>query len=78
MKILIDSLIMSMHDILKVVFLTLLVWLIFAIFGISLFKDQLGYCEFPTNFNIGKLQCSELGLRWTNYYHNFDNIFEAM
>ena len=44
MKLMMDALIMSLYDILKVVFVMLLVWFIFAIFGITLYRKKLGYC----------------------------------
>jgi hypothetical protein len=52
----------------------MLVWLIFAIFGVILYKGKLGYCGEPINFGVGKEDCLHEGEEWKIYPYNFEDI----
>ena len=54
----------SMNEISTSLFLVIIMILIFAIFGIEIFRNRFGYCEFPLNFGINENQV----------YKNFKNI----
>ena len=56
----------------------MLVWLIFAIFGVILYKGKLGYCQTSMNFGISKIKCLEDGEHWIVFVHNFENILQAI
>lgn len=50
--------------------------MIFAMLGVSLFRDRFGYCENPLNFNVSLRDCKKS--KWIIYNFNFDNILNAM
>lgn len=50
-------------------------WLIFGIFGMTLFSGKFGFCEEITNFGVGKHECEG---EWKIYPFNFDTIFNSM
>ena len=54
MKILVTTLLSSFSDLMNVVVVMLLIWLIFAILGINLLKNKLGYCNIDNYYNIGR------------------------
>jgi hypothetical protein len=41
----------------NIFFYLLSVWFGYAVAGIVIYKDKLGYCETPNNFNINYDQC---------------------
>ncbi|CAD8206266.1 unnamed protein product [Paramecium pentaurelia] len=68
----------SIVDLMNILFVQIMVWLIFAIFGVMLYKDKMSYCEYPLNFGINKQECIEQGQEWINNLYNFDNMGNAM
>lgn len=68
----------------------ILIWVMFAILGMNLLSDKLGYCKgSPTiygygqdrvyiSFNIKAFQCITEGYEWSRRDTNFDNIFHGM
>lgn len=44
----------SLGDILKIFYVILLFWFVFAIFGMAIYKDRLGYCNNYFNYGVGK------------------------
>lgn len=44
----------SLSDILNISFVLLIFWFVFGIFGITLYKGKMGFCEHELNFGIGK------------------------
>jgi len=51
----------------------------FAILGISLIGDRMGYCKGAVSiFNINETLCGQMGLNWKIYDTNFDNFLNAM
>lgn len=65
----------SLGDILKIFYVILLFWFVFAIFGMAIYKNRLGYCDNYFNYGVGRKDCQG---EWKTYPHNFDNIIEAM
>ena len=47
MKLVVTALLESVSGIMNVLIVLILVWMMFAILGINLFKDKLHYCKFP-------------------------------
>ncbi|CAD8124288.1 unnamed protein product [Paramecium sonneborni] len=68
----------SLVDLMNILFVQIMVWLIFAIFGVMLYKDKMSYCQHPLNFGINKQKCLEQGEEWINNLYNFDNMGNAM
>lgn len=76
MKIVLKSLINSILSSFNVIAVISIIWLIFGILGVSLFKGKLYYCS---NREINNMQdCHEAGYSWVNNIYNYDNIFEAL
>lgn len=67
-----------MADLINILFVQIMVWLIFAIFGVIIYRKKMGYCEEPLNYGINHEQCEEEGKEWINNLYNFDNIANAM
>lgn len=72
MRIVVKALFESIVAILNVVIVLLIVWLIFAIVGVSLFSGKFYSCENP-RFNTRE-ECELYGLNWKNADANFDNV----
>ncbi|CAD8119651.1 unnamed protein product [Paramecium sonneborni] len=68
----------SLVDLMNILFVQIMVWLIFAIFGVMLYKDKMSYCQHPLNFGINKQECLEQGEQWINNLYNFDDMGNAM
>lgn len=73
-----DALALSMTDIINVVVVLLGVWLMFAIFGMTLYKNQFTYCDDMMNFDVSERMCHNSNGTWINYKHNYDNITQAL
>jgi hypothetical protein len=73
-----------MAGIANVLVLIGVVWLMFAILGISLFSDRLLYCnavspQDPRVFLYKSLKaCQEAGGRFVSYPYNYDTVSDAM
>ncbi|CAG9334678.1 unnamed protein product [Blepharisma stoltei] len=76
MKIVITALLESMISVFNVTCVMLIVWLIFAILGVSLFGGKLYTCDNP-NIHTEK-ECLIYGHSWVSYDINYDNVIEAM
>ena len=76
MKIAVSALIDSMIAICNVLIVIFIVWLVFAILGVSLLAGKMHYCE---NGSIEARDTCELsGFNWKNMDYNFDNVPQAM
>jgi hypothetical protein len=73
-----DALIKSVWGIMNVIFVMVMVWLIFAIFGITLYSGRMGYCEHRMAFHVSQAACIREGRVWETFPHNFENIIEAL
>lgn len=76
MKIVVTALLDSMFEILNVLVVILVIWVMFAILGVSLLSGKLYQCS---NQNIETMEeCALQGFEWVNTPANFDNVGEAM
>jgi hypothetical protein len=76
MKLVVTALLESIAAILNVAIVVLIIWLIFAILGMSLFSGKFHYCTNPALTT--KTECEDYGHSWLNYSSNFDNTYEAI
>jgi len=76
MKLVVTALLESVAAIMNVAIVVLIVWLIFAILGMSLFLGKFHYCSHSALKT--KSDCEDYGHTWRNYDSNFDNTFEAI
>ena len=56
MRRVLNSIIFSLGGLVKVFFIVFMVWLMFSIAGVKLFRNKFGYCETPENFGISLKQ----------------------
>ncbi|KAL4477710.1 hypothetical protein ABPG74_002860 [Tetrahymena malaccensis] len=84
MKLIVTTLLESIVGILNMLLVIFLVWLMFAILGVSLMGGKLQYCNFPNNginYNVylyNPSQCQKVGGSWQTYDLNFDNVPAAL
>ena len=76
MKIAVSALIDSMIAICNVLVVIFIVWLVFAILGVSLLAGKMHYCE--EGSIEAKDTCELSGYNWKNMDYNFDNVPQAM
>lgn len=76
MKIVVTALIESVFTMANIMVVILLIWLVFAILGVSFFAGKMYHC---TDLSITtRSTCEKMGMEWVNSDSNFDNVFEAM
>ena len=76
MRVVVKALFQSILALLNVMIVILIIWLLFAILGVSLFGGKFYSCEnraLETQF-----ECEEYGYTWVKAYANFDNVLESM
>lgn len=76
MKIVVKALLESIVAIINVVVVCMIVWLMFAILGVSLFGGKLYSCK--NSLITTKDVCISQGYVWSSKYPNYDNIINAM
>lgn len=76
MKLVVSSLLESIVALLNVGVVLLIVWVMFAILGVSLFGGKFYSCEL--NDIDTRDKCEQFGYEWKNNPSNFDNLIEAM
>lgn len=76
MKIVVVALFDSLIAIFNVIVVLLIVWLMFAILGVSLLAGKLYSCQNP-NYTV-KADCINSGYDWESIYPNYDNILNAI
>lgn len=76
MKVVVTALIESLAAILNVTVVLIIIWVMFAILGISLFGGKLYHCSNP--FFTDDISCIQAGSEWKTEMPNFDNIINAM
>ena len=76
MKIVVIALLESVGAIVNTIIVILLVWLMFAILGVSLFSGKFYSCSVH-GFD-SKDACEDAGHTWENADSNFDNLYEAI
>ena len=68
----------SVGSIINVSFVVMLIWVMFAIYGMNTYMGMFFYCsEDPYGLNT-KWVCERAGGEWLRYDANFDNIGQAM
>jgi hypothetical protein len=76
MRQVVSALLESLVAIMNVGIVLVILWIIFAILGVSLFSGKFYACEVES---IGdQAECEAYGYEWKNADYNFDNIFQAM
>ena len=76
MKVIVKALLESIVAIINVVIVCMIIWLMFAILGVSLFGGKLYQCS---NKDIKSMSlCESSGFDWEAMYPNYDNIISAM
>lgn len=87
MKIVVTALMESAPAVINVLIVVLLIWLMFAILGISFMQGRLYRCVFPETmevdddyiYQVDMDACNDIeGASWERYNLNFDNIFTGM
>lgn len=78
LRLIVTALFESVGSIFNVSIVIIVVWLMFAIFGINSYKGQFFYCSKDKYFYHLKQTCEEAGGVWERWDSNFDNILEAM
>jgi hypothetical protein len=68
----------SLRDIWNVLVVLLMVWLVFGVFGVTLYGGQFGFCEHKMSFRVNRDSCLESNRSWVEFKHNFNNITEAI
>lgn len=75
LKVVVIALFESVGAMFNVIIVVLLIWLMFAILGMSLLQNRMGYCDVENYYGINREECET---RWLTYDTNFDNISSAM
>ena len=78
LRLIVAALFSSTGAIINVSVVVLVVWLMFAIFGINTYKGQFFYCSEERYFYHLKQTCEEAGYTWQAWDSNFDDILNAM
>lgn len=74
----VNSLLGSFGAIANVLIVIFIVFLMWAILGVSLLAGKLGRCSSETWENISKAECLAQGFKWKIANFNFENTFEGM
>ena len=78
LKIVVHALLHSLVAIMNVAIVVFFVWLMFAIFGVSVLGGKFQKCsELPYEYSTPEA-CIQAGHRWTKHSSNFDNVINAM
>ena len=78
LKMIINALLNSLVSIANVLIVIAVVYLIFAIIGVNLFKGKFFYCSLDTYKLHNPVDCELNSGLWLKYDFNFDNAITAM
>jgi len=78
LRIVVNALLGSLSGLFNVLIIVFIIWIMFSILGIFLFKQRLGYCKIKNYFEVSKMECLARGHEWAQRNHNFNNIFNGM
>ena len=78
MKLVVVALFESVGGIINVMIVVMIVWLMFAILGVSLFQGKSFYCSIDTYKIKTKEPCLQAGGKWEKHNSNFDDVGSAM
>ena len=62
-----QALLLSLRDIVKILVVMCMVTLIFSNMGIILYKNKFTFCEEIVNFEVSKEECGYENKSWINY-----------
>ena len=74
LKKIVVTLLESIESIVNISVILLVVWLIFAILGISFFNGKLFHCSINPYDNVTKELCDYARGYWSTFNNNFDNV----
>eukprot|EP01012_Entosiphon_sulcatum_P008171 TRINITY_DN14339_c0_g1_i2.p1 TRINITY_DN14339_c0_g1~~TRINITY_DN14339_c0_g1_i2.p1 ORF type:complete len:1845 (-),score=307.13 TRINITY_DN14339_c0_g1_i2:77-5611(-) len=75
-RVLLAALFMAMPLIANVLLVCTMVWIVFAVFGVQLFKGQFFYCD-DLSYK-GRSECLAAGQQWAHWQFHFDNSAQAL
>ena len=78
MRLIVGALIESVGSIVNVLIVVAVVYLIFAIVGVSFFSGGFYFCSIMPYELHNEKQCLKVGGEWLNRDHNFDDVKAAM
>ena len=78
LKMIVAALFESIGSIVNVSFIVMIVWLMFAIYGMNTFMGSFFYCSVDKYTNNTKWVCEAAGGEWKRWDSNFDDIGQAM
>jgi hypothetical protein len=78
MKTIVMALIESIGAIINVMIVVMIVWLMFAILGVSFFGGKFFHCTVNKYHTKNERICINEGGEWVRYSSNFDNVAQAM
>jgi len=78
MKLIVTALLESVGHIINVLFVVGMIFLIFAIMGVSFFAGKFYYCNISRFDLHTRTSCEFAGGTWDKWDHNFDDVSEAM
>ncbi len=78
LKTIVICLLESVGHIFNVVIVVCIVWLMFAILGVSLFGGKFFYCSVDIYQMQTEIECEKNRGTWQAYDYNFDNTLNAM
>ena len=78
LKMIVAALFESVGSIINVSFVVLIIWLMFAIYGMNTYMGMFWYCTKDKYTLNTPWVCEKAGGEWVRFDSNFDNIGEAM
>ena len=78
MKLIVVALLTSLGPIFNVAVVVVIVFLMFAIFGVNIMGGRFQYCTIDTFIVDNKIECDLLKGKWLTYDSNFDSVPNAM
>eukprot|EP00736_Rhodelphis_marinus_P006678 Rmarinus@m.195 len=82
LRMVLSAILKTIPPLVNVLLLSALIWLIFGILGVELWKGKLYYCEsddpdIDARYEYDRDECEAAGFEWTRPIWGFDHIFEA-
>ena len=74
LKMIVAALFESVGSIINVSFVVLIIWLMFAIYGMNTYMGMFFYCSVDKYKNYSEWICADAGGEWKRFDSNFDNI----
>ena len=74
LKMIVAALFESVGSIINVSFVVLIIWLMFAIYGMNTYMGMFFYCSVDKYKNYSEWVCKDAGGEWKRFDSNFDDI----